>query len=67
MGPNAIGGQVTYTKAVHKGVVLRYNLPSPLSRVKWATLVCQLAGTMKFSEIPTVSVHLPFAASCTNW
>lgn len=42
------GGSVTYTKAVHKGLVPRYNLPSPLSRVEWATLVCQMAGTMKF-------------------
>ena len=46
-------GAESYAKAVRKGLVLRYNLPSPLSRVKEATLVCQMAGKMKFSEVRT--------------
>lgn len=46
-------GAESYAKAVRKGLVLRYNLRSPLSRVKEATLVCHMAGTMKFSEVPT--------------
>ena len=53
-------GAESPAKAASKGLVLRYYLPSPLSRVKEATLVCHMAGTMKFSEVP------PYPYTCRS-
>jgi hypothetical protein len=52
------GRSPTFRLSIRGG--LRYNLPSPLSRVKWAILVCKMAGTMKFSEVP------PYPYTCRS-